>query len=63
MPAAYAKCLSGILSQTFKARPRAGLFLPGTNRQARRAFFARRKSSRVPDKLRRLLIAFTFPCS
>jgi hypothetical protein len=37
--------------------------LSGTNRQARRAFFARRKSSGLPDTLRRLLIAFTFPCS
>jgi hypothetical protein len=49
--------------KTFKARPSAGLFLPGANRKACRAFFARRKSSGLPATLRRLLIAFTFPCS
>ncbi|PKP90394.1 MAG: hypothetical protein CVT76_09945 [Alphaproteobacteria bacterium HGW-Alphaproteobacteria-15] len=49
--------------KTFKARPSAGLFLSGANRKACRAFFVRHKSSFLPGKLRRLLIAFTFPCS
>jgi hypothetical protein len=35
--AAYAKCLSGILSQTFQARPSAGLFLSGMNAPKKRA--------------------------